>query len=675
MKIRKIFAILAGAGVLALSGCGGGSADTEDPDEILDEISFTAECPSPEGVGFTWTVGDAISVFDTYGTRKLTATSISGTVALFEGKVKRSTSYYAAYPYSEGNTIAPAIEGKVVSLPFPKTRELNGKLSAFYAAGRISNGKIRFHSVGSYIAVTIPESGVKSITLSSPDGIDGSVAVSGVVNVNGLSGEYETDREIYSNVTVTGNFVSGQTYLVSVLPGQKYNGLYVIMNGASSSKMYAMKDFSQTVENGKVYPVTLQQMDYPSVTSIDFGYAAMDCFAGDKLTPQITVVSGGTTYSINDVDLGISFSSSVPAVATVSGKGVVTGVKKGRTVITATSPDGFIVKRMVVDVIDPSVFNSTLTSGMIYAAGQKLVTNSVMQGFAFGPDDLMYFTQIASGVANVHFNILSRRQLKGNEYEYMKLNYFGHGQNPYVEITGGNTWVWVPCYGTKDPDSVGSYYYSQTVARIRFSSGAILSAFDTEENYWIPGCRNLQPAIDEDNDMLMMYSIGTSKHYHVYDLSDAKALEPARKTLSFQNTWGGESGGPAEKKETPVVKVKDLSELKPIAEFDGASLTTKQGYEIHNGLIYVLGGSGNGNDGQKPSSATLYIVNFKGTVLKTYSLKAVSDMATLKTLGVTDTGYLEAEGIKVKDGAAYIGFAAKGTDDVRKAVIFKYNLI
>ena len=562
-----------------------------------------------------------------------------------------------------------------MSLSIPRDQELKGNFSGLYAAGRISNGKIRFHSVGSYISVTIPEDGVKSISISSPDGIEGSVAVSGVINVNGLSGEWELDRETYSSVTVSGSFTRGGTYLVAVLPGESYNGLYVIMNKASSSSMYAMRDFTHTLENGKIYPSELEKMDYPSVTEIRFGYAAMDCFAGDKLTPGVTVVSGGTTYSIDDVDLGISFSSSAPAVATVSSKGVVTGVKKGRAVITATSPDGFIVRRMVVDVIDPSVFNSTLAADMIYAPGQKLVTNSVMQGFAFGPDDMMYFTQIAAGAANVHFDILSRRQLKGTEYEYMKLKYFGHGQNPYVEVTGGNVWCWVPCYGTKDPDSAGSYYYSQTVARIRFTAGAVMSVTDTEENYWIPGCRNLQPALDEDNDMLMMYSMGTGRHYHVYDLSDAKALTPARKTLSFSNKWGGETGGPAEKTETPVVDVKDLSELTPIAEFDGSSLTNKQGYELHNGLIYVLGGTGNNNDGQSPSSATLSIVNLKGTVLKTYSIKAAADMATLKTLGVTDTGYLEAEGIKVKDGAAYIGFAAKGTDDVRKAVIFKYNLI
>lgn len=673
MKLRKIFAVLAGAGLLALSGCGGGSAEPDDIEEQLDEISFTAESPAPEGLDFVWPEDATINIFDTYGMRKFTISAGAGsTSAVFTGKVKRSTSYYAAYPYSDDNTIAPAIEGKIVSMSIRQQQEMAGSLSSFSAAGRISNGRVRFRSLGAYIAVTVPIDGVKSMTISSPDGVEGSVAVSGVVNMNGFSGEYETDKSTFSNLTVKGSFVKGKTYLVSVIPGQTYNGLYVIMNTGSASKMYAMKSFSQTLENDKIYPVTLEEMDYPSVTEINIDFAAMDCFVGEKITPGITVVSGGTTYNIGDTDLGITFSSSKPSIATVTNKGVVTGVAKGRSVITATSPDGFIVKRMVFDVIDTDVFNSTLTGSMIYAAGQKLPYNSVMQSFAFGPDEMMYFSQIATGTNN-HMNCVSRRQLKGNEYEYMRFAYFGHGQNLYVEVTGGNTWCWIPCYGTKT--SSGNYGEAQTIARVRFSPGSVIKAAETEENYWLPDCRNLQVAIDEANDMLMLYSVGTNYNYHIYRLSEAMAIQPSTKTLSYTNIWGGEASGPAEKSGKPTVSVKDLSTITPLYKFGSSALTAKQGYEIHDGKIYVVSGSGNDNDGKKPSSATLSVVSLAGKVLKTYSVKAVSDMATLKTLGVTDTGYLEAEGLKVKDGAVYLGFAAKGTDDVRKAVIIKYDLI
>ena len=474
MKNEKILSALAAVGLLALCGCGGGAAEPDDVEEELDEISFTAQSPAPDGVEFVWPDDAAINVFDTYGMRKFTISSGAGsTSAVFTGKVKRSTSYYAAYPYSDGNAIAPAIEGKIVSMPIPHQQEMEGELSGFSAAGRVSNGKVRFISVGAYLAVKVPEDGVKSIMISSPDGMEGSVAVSGTVNMNGFSGDYEPDKETFSNVTVNGNFVKGSTYLVSVIPGQTYNGLYVIMNTSSTSRMYAMKTFSETLENGRIYPTTLEEMDYPSVTEINISYAAMDCFVGEKITPGITVVSGGTTYNIGDTDLGITFSSSKPSVATVSAKGVVTGVAKGRTVITATSPDGFVVKRMVVDVINTDVFNNTLTSGMIYAAGQKLVYNSVMQGFAFGPDDMMYFSQIATG-ANNHMNCVCRRHLKGSEYEYMRFGYFGHGQNLYVEVTGGNTWCWIPCYGTKT--SSGNYGEAQTIARVRFSPGTLIKA-------------------------------------------------------------------------------------------------------------------------------------------------------------------------------------------------------
>jgi hypothetical protein len=54
----------------------------------------------------------------------------------------------------------------------------------------------------------------------------------------------------------------------------------------------------------------------------------------------------------------------------------------------------------------------------------------------------------------------------------------------------------------------------------------------------------------------------------------------------------------------------------------------------------------------------------------------VDDLSLLKSEGLTDLGYFEAEGIKIKDGVLYIGFASRdaGSSPDRRVNIFKYPL-
>lgn len=201
-------------------------------------------------------------------------------------------------------------------------------------------------------------------------------------------------------------------------------------------------------------------------------------------------------------------------------------------------------------------------------------------------------------------------------------------------------------------------------------------------HYYIPSRWNYQASIDLENDILGIWCMNkdySHRYFYIYRLSEAKSLVPQEKKLSFQITYGGKGDDP-EITETPVVKVKDLSALQPLAMIDmpkGSSLTTEtgtQGHDIKNGYIYLYEGAGNNNDGKKASTAVVTVIDFKGNLVGRKSVAAIADLSKLTAQGLTSTGYMEPEGIKIFDGILYCGFASKSTDDVRRVAVLQYDL-
>ena len=45
----------------------------------------------------------------------------------------------------------------------------------------------------------------------------------------------------------------------------------------------------------------------------------------------------------------------------------------------------------------------------------------------------------------------------------------------------------------------------------------------------------------------------------------------------------------------------------------------------------------------------------------------------LKAAGITDTGYMEPEGVKFRDGAVFCGFCSKNSENVRRGTLFRYD--
>lgn len=82
---------------------------------------------------------------------------------------------------------------------------------------------------------------------------------------------------------------------------------------------------------------------------------------------------------------------------------------------------------------------------------------------------------------------------------------------------------------------------------------------------------------------------------------------------------------------------------------------------------------GNDNDGKKASVAYVTLLDLTGAqAYPRTKVGAIADMQALTTAGITATGYMEAEGIKMKNGSLWLGFASKSTDDIRRANIFRY---
>lgn len=258
----------------------------------------------------------------------------------------------------------------------------------------------------------------------------------------------------------------------------------------------------------------------------------------------------------------------------------------------------------------------------------------------------------------------------------MTLRWFGHGTNMAVEEQGADRYIWINSNGNKLDDN--SYSQSQTVSRIKYEAGKTLDKY-SGETFYLPGKRNVHPAIDAASDLLAITASTTGvRDFYVYKLSEALALPVSDVSLTL--TWGGEDGT-QKTTETRVVQVRKLDQLTPVGQFSVSTGKTAadlgyydfQGFDCTNGIIYFYEGTGNSNDGKTASVAYVTLLDLKGAqVYPRTKVGAIADMQALTTAGITSTGYMEAEGIKMKNGSLWLGFASKSTDDIRRANIFRY---
>ncbi|MBQ9462825.1 MAG: hypothetical protein IJU68_04120 [Bacteroidales bacterium] len=330
--------------------------------------------------------------------------------------------------------------------------------------------------------------------------------------------------------------------------------------------------------------------------------------------------------------------------------------------------------------LDFSVVQQELSQSIVLTFGNTLRYQSVMQSFALSGDGYMYGIQVGTSTNKYLLNV-TRKPVTGDSGKtYMQLPFAGHGSNMEVERSGGKDYIWTGSYGTWNGTK---YTNSQTVARIPFSQGSKLTPQECAEQYWVPGLRNVAPAIDLDSDLLLIWGLANGEsetgYFKGYRLSEAKALTASQVKLERSITYGGQDSGYPEVTETPTVNARNLGALTPVINIrlNGGALGTgsNQGFEIYGDYILHLSGPGNDDTPGKPSVATLTVLDLKGTVLGRYNVGALSSIEALTLAGITDTGFMEAEGVKIYDDVLYLGFATKhSSDEKRMVTIFKYNI-
>jgi len=82
-----------------------------------------------------------------------------------------------------------------------------------------------------------------------------------------------------------------------------------------------------------------------------------------------------------------------------------------------------------------------------------------------------------------------------------------------------------------------------------------------------------------------------------------------------------------------------------------------QGFDVDGRCCYLFEGAGNGNKpANGPSDARITVTTLDGGIVHwRLPVGACSDLEGLRALGLTDTGYAEAEGIKRKGDRLWLG--------------------
>ena len=420
----------------------------------------------------------------------------------------------------------------------------------------------------------------------------------------------------------------------------------------------------------------------PDVLSILFEKSAVGLNVSGSEQLRIKVILPGKGVSQTDwYDLaanpqGLVWRSGNENAVHVDAQGVVTGIGTGNAPITVTAPNG-VYARTSVSVSNDAIFErlkAGLTDEIVYSRGVQLVRNAVMQCFDVDSKGEIYYVQIAG--TDAHELHVIRGAANEAPADYMTLRWFGHGTNMAVEEQGNDRYIWIGSNGNKLDD--GSYSQNQTVSRVKYEAGKTLDCC-AGETFWLEGKRNVHPAVDVASDMLAITASTTGvRDFYVYRLSEALALPESEVSLTV--TSGGEDGT-QETTGARTVKVRKLDQLTPVGRFTVNTGKTDsevgyydfQGFDCTNGIIYFYEGVGNDNDGKTASVAYVTLLDLTGAqAYPRTKVGAIADMQALTTAGITATGYMEAEGIKMKNGSLWLGFASKSTDDIRRANIFRY---
>lgn len=211
MKAKVLLIIAAIA--IPMASCKKPAEDTPTgPD--YQELTFTANAASVEGLNLSFNVGDAVSIFDGKANQKFTATTATSITGTANAKAE---SFSALYPY---NAEYKRSSGKVaVTIPAAQTPEA-GKVAANanYQVAYVTSAKdaLDFAFMPALLKMNIAaDKTIVSVTISA----DGNETLTGSCNVE-LSATPKCEKigEGTAKVTVSGSNMSG-AYYAAVIPG------------------------------------------------------------------------------------------------------------------------------------------------------------------------------------------------------------------------------------------------------------------------------------------------------------------------------------------------------------------------------------------------------------------------------------------------------------------------
>ena len=397
----------------------------------------------------------------------------------------------------------------------------------------------------------------------------------------------------------------------------------------------------------------------------------LDLYPGE--TARLACKAGGSAYDPSK-EYKILYKSSNSVVAFINSQGQVTAREPGCTVITATEVDSGVTAERKIWVVNLSQIKRAYNASLQFSCGHTIYYKSVVQSWDFF-DDCMYACQVCG---SPHTLTYTRKPVHEQDpQEYMHLKYFGHGDNMFVERCTDGDWLWTSNYGTLESGQTNRYTDSQVLSRVRFRSGVTMIPSESTDNYILPGMKRMIAAYDKDNGTVGIWcrdAKGTAWFY-VYGIEELKSAPKESLVLSAPISYGD----PAVTSK-PAVRACNLSNLAPVLRFQMPFNNVTQGYDWHHGKIWFLRGAGAEAEdvvaGTGKNWATAYLIDSSGKKLAEASVPWVADLKLLASQGLTDLGYFEPEGIKVKDGVLFLGFASKdaGNSPARRVNIFKYPL-
>lgn len=336
--------------------------------------------------------------------------------------------------------------------------------------------------------------------------------------------------------------------------------------------------------------------------------------------------------------------------------------------------------------------------GNIYDISHLLTIPAEMQQFDIDRKGNIYYAHVGMGKA--YYEVIinkvkpSRKASEGVE-SAMRLYYAGHPTSMEVEDgADGNTYIWIPEYARKITDKADGplkqYWGSQTFARIKYVPGAGVFPWDECVEHFFAGHEgDINISVDWEHDVLCVTYhksefAGRTRRIITYLLSEALALPLTECSLTHPVTYGGD-GAPDRQEKTveATVMAHDLRRLTPLGEFGiptdrshGINTWAWQGFEYYDGLVYFFEGT-SAKKGMGNSKSALTVFGMDGSIVERRTeVRIAGSPEDLTRFGITETGTMESEGVKVWKGALYLGFASGGYrgEKTLRCNVFKYKL-